>query len=209
MDYSKAKQYILGRMEKEVPLDFRYHNLRHSLDVLQSAERLASAENITGKDLDLLKTAALFHDSGFIFQYTCNESVGCEIARQSLPEFGYSATDIERICGMIMATAVPQRPANKLEQILCDADLDYLGRGDFEIIAETLREELNHRGREFTEREWIAFQLDFMEKHRYFTEAARKLRDAMKRENIDKLKRALHVAQKEGNQKSEDRSQNK
>ena len=68
MDYSKAKKYILIRMEKEVPLDFRYHNLRHSLDVLQAAVRLASSENIRGKDLDLLKTAALFHDSGFIFQ---------------------------------------------------------------------------------------------------------------------------------------------
>ncbi len=196
-------------MEKEVPLDFRYHNLRHSLDVLQAAERLASTENVSGKDLDLLRTAALFHDSGFIFQYICNEPVGCEIARQSLPEFGYDKSDIEKICCLIMATAIPQSPGNKLEQILCDADLDYLGRDDFEIIAETLREELKHRGREFTAKEWIAFQLDFMEKHKYFTEAARNLRDAKKQENIDKLKRALHVAQKEGNQKSEDRSQNK
>ena len=191
MDYTKAKQYILGRMEKEVPLDFRYHNLRHSLDVLQAAERLASAENMSVKELDLLKTAALFHDSGFIFQYGCNEPVGCEIARQSLPEFGYGKADIEKICGMIMATAIPQSPGNKLEQILCDADLDYLGRDDFETIAETLREELKHRGREFTAEEWTAFQLDFMTKHKYFTQAARKLREAKKLENMGKLKKSL------------------
>jgi HD superfamily phosphodiesterase len=190
MDYSKAKEYILDRMEKEVPLDFRYHNLRHSLDVLQSAERLASAENISGKDLELLKTAALFHDSGFIFQYTRNEPVGCEIARQSLPEFGYENADIEKICGMIMATAIPQDPKNHLEEILCDADLDYLGRDDFETIAETLRDELKLRGREFTTKEWIAFELDFMERHKYFTDAARKLRDEKKLKNIDKLKRS-------------------
>ena len=205
MDYSKARQYILGRMEKEVPLDFRYHNLRHSLDVLQATERLASAENINGKDLDLLKTAALFHDSGFIFEYSCNEPIGCRIARQALPEFGYEAADIEKICGIIMATAIPQSPQNHLEQIICDADLGYLGRNDFETIAETLREELKLRGREFTAKEWISFQLDFMEKHKYFTDAARQLRDTKKHENIDKLVRALQATQKE----SGVRSQNK
>lgn len=189
MDYSKAKKYILARMEKEVPMDFRYHNLRHSLDVLQAAERLASSENITGKELDLLKTAALFHDAGFIFQYTCNEPVGCEIVKQALPEFGYEAADIEKICSMIMATAIPQSPKNHLEEILCDADLDYLGRDDFGTIAETLRDELKLQGKEFTEEEWIAFQLDFMKKHRYFTESARNLRNAKKRENFDKLKK--------------------
>ena len=191
MDYSKAKKYILVRMEKEVPLDFRYHNLRHSLDVLQAAERLASSENVSGKDLDLLKTAALFHDSGFIFQYACNEKIGCEIARQALPEFGYGKDDTEQICSMIMATAIPQNPGSHLAQILCDADLDYLGRDDFKTIAETLREELSLQGREFTEKEWIAFQLDFMEKHKYFTDAARKLRNAKKLENIVKLKKSL------------------
>jgi predicted metal-dependent HD superfamily phosphohydrolase len=195
MDYSKAKEYILDRMEKEVPLDFRYHNLRHSLDVLQAAERLASAENISGKDLELLKTAALFHDSGFIFQYIRNEPVGCEIARQSLPEFGYEKADIEKICGMIMATAIPQNPRNHLEQILCDADLDYLGRDDFETIAETLRDELKLMGREFATKEWIAFELDFMERHKYFTASARKLRDMKKMKNIDKLRRALPASQ--------------
>ncbi|HCE44604.1 MAG TPA: phosphohydrolase [Lentisphaeria bacterium] len=191
MDYSKARHYILGRMEKELPPDLLYHRLEHSLDVLQAVEKLASAEKIGGKDLELLKTAALFHDSGFIFQYACNEPVGCEIARQSLPEFGYSSRDIEKICGMIMATAIPQSPKNHLEQMLCDADLDYLGRDDFGKIAENLREELKKHGREFTDEEWIAFQIDFLEKHVYFTRAARKMRSARKQENVDRLRKCI------------------
>ena len=191
MDYSKARQYILGRMENEFSPDLLYHNMEHSLDVLQAAERLASAEDICGRDLELLKTAALFHDSGFIYQYTCNETVGCEIARKSLPEFGYTREDIEKICGMIMATAIPQSPKNHLEQILCDADVDYLGRDDFEKIAEKLREELKHRGREFTKEEWIDFQLDFLKKHGYFTQAARKMRDAKKQENVERLRKSI------------------
>jgi len=189
MDYSKARQYILDRMEKELPRDLLYHKLEHSLDVLAAAERIASAEDICGKDLELLKTAALFHDSGFIYQYKCNEKVACEIARQSLPEFGYASGDIEKICGMIMATSIPQGPKNLLEKILCDADLDYLGRDDFEGIAETLRREMKLHGREFTDEEWLAFQLDFLEMHSYFTQSAKKMRDAKKQENIDRLRK--------------------
>jgi len=192
MDYSRAREYILGRMEKELSPDLLYHKLEHSLDVLQAVERLASAENICGRDLELLKTAALFHDSGFICQYACNEPVGCEIARQSLPEFGYTGGDIEKICGMILATAIPQSPKNLLEQILCDADLDYLGRDDFEAIAETLRRELKLHGREFTDKDWIAFQLDFLKAHEYFTKSARKTRNAEKKENVERLNKSLN-----------------
>ena len=34
-----------------------------------------------------------------------------------LPEYGYSTGQIDRICGMIMATQIPQTPHNKLEEI--------------------------------------------------------------------------------------------
>ena len=37
---------------------------------------------------------------------------------------------------LILATKVPQKPKNKLEKIICDADLDYLGREDFDNISD-------------------------------------------------------------------------
>ena len=40
-----------------------------------------------------------------------------------------------------MATKMPQRPKNLLQQIICDADLDYLGRNDFFILSEKLHKE--------------------------------------------------------------------
>lgn len=54
-----------------------------------------------------------------------HEFEGCLIARTALPGFGYTGEDI-MICGMIMATKIPQSPTNILEEIICDADLDYL-----------------------------------------------------------------------------------
>ncbi|MCK9612757.1 MAG: hypothetical protein PHR81_00260 [Bacteroidales bacterium] len=40
-----------------------------------------------------------------------------------------------------MATKIPTKLKNKLEKLLCDADLDYLGREDYMEISNRLRRE--------------------------------------------------------------------
>ena len=97
------------------------------------AAGIALKENINEKDTELIKMAAMFHDSGFIKKYDDNEVIGCKIAKEFLPEFGYSQEEIETICGMILATHTPQNPKNKLEEVLADADLDYLGRASYQV----------------------------------------------------------------------------
>jgi uncharacterized protein len=87
--------------------------------------------------MTLLKTACLFHDIGFTISGQDHEERGCEIAEEVLPDLNYDSDQINRIKGMIMATKIPQTPNNKLEQIICDADLDYLGRDDFFSIGDT------------------------------------------------------------------------
>src|SRR4051812_40856788 len=114
MQFKKAKAYINGRLRKELPRHLSYHSVAHVKDVYAAAERLASAEGVKGRDLKLLLTAVMFHDCGFMVNSKEHEKIGCDIARQSLPEFGYAPEDIERICGMIMATRIPQTPANLL-----------------------------------------------------------------------------------------------
>lgn len=191
MDFEKVKKCILGRMQQELPKGLNYHKLEHSLDVLEAVERIAKAEGVDSKELILLKTAAIFHDSGFMVQYEQNEPVGCEIACEVLPGFGYNPEEIKSICTMILSTAIPQNPRDHLSEILCDADLDYLGRDDFYRIATDLREELESHGRAFSEQEWIKFEVDFLEKHQYFTETSRKIREPIKQKYIKELKNAL------------------
>lgn len=43
-----------------------YHHWKHTQHVLEVAEYIAQQENITDKEMLLIKTAALFHDAGFI-----------------------------------------------------------------------------------------------------------------------------------------------
>ena len=188
MQFQKAKSYINTRLRKELPKHLTYHSVAHVRDVYKAAERLAEAEGVKGEDLKLLLTAVLFHDSGFIVQSKEHEKIGCDIVREHLPRFDYTPEQIERICGMIMATRIPQTPHNLLEEIIADADLDYLGRDDFWTIGNTLFEELQMYGIIQTEDEWNALQIRFLDQHHYFTDTAIRTRQPKKDEYTAILK---------------------
>ena len=188
MEILKANQYIIRKLEKELPPELTYHNFRHTIDVLRFAELLAVAEGITGEDLALVQTAAAYHDAGFLRQYSKNEPIGCDIAREELPRFNYSDKHIEKICEIIMATQVPQQPKDILGEIVADSDLDYLGTEDFYYQGDCLRRELASQNITFTEKEWIELEIDFMEKHSYFTNTSQMLRNDLKAKFIEELK---------------------
>ncbi len=188
MQFEKVKKFILGKLRKELPKNLTYHSLGHIKDVYGAAETLAELEKVTGDDLTLLLTAVLFHDSGFLTQQKDHERLSCELAQQYLPSYDYTPEQIERISGMIMATRIPQTPHNKLEKIICDADLDYLGRDDFFIIGDRLYDELCMYGIISNENEWNKLQVRFLEGHRYFTASAKKLRKAKKDEYLALVK---------------------
>jgi uncharacterized protein len=189
--YAKAEQFILDKLKSGLPENLYYHGLHHVLDVLSSAEMLGEMENINGHDMELLRLAALFHDSGYVFSAKDHEIKGCNIARESLPGFGYSAEEIETICGMIMATRYPQKPHNLLEEIICDADLDYLGRDDFFEIGSTLFREMNNNGSITDEKDWNKHQEIFLSSHHYFTKAANDLRRVKKEQHLSKIREVL------------------
>jgi predicted metal-dependent HD superfamily phosphohydrolase len=191
MEFKKVEKFILGKLKKELPKNLTYHSLGHIKDVYSAAQSLAKLEDIKGEDLTLLLTAVLFHDSGFLKQQKDHERVGCEYVREYLPEYSYTEEQIEKICGMIMATKIPQTPHNKLEQIICDADLDYLGRDDFFTIGNKLWDELCMYGIINTEVEWNKLQVRFLENHHYFTSSSKSLRKKKKAENLALIKSKL------------------
>lgn len=190
MRLDRAKQYILERLHSDLPDHLYYHGVHHVLDVLNATLTLAEGEQIQEADaLVLLQTAALYHDSGFIYTYRGHESKSCEIVRTVLPAFEYNDAQIDQICGMIMATKIPQSPQNHLEKILCDADLDYLGRADFAPIAQSLFEELYGLGMINDKNAWNELQVLFLREHRYWTYTARQSRDQTKQQHLESLLR--------------------
>ena len=187
MQFHEAKTYIYNRLNRELPKHLSYHGFWHTEDVYHAATRLAAAEKITGKDLTLLLTAVIFHDSGFIISGNEHEATSCAIVKDVLPQFAYQDNDIEKICGMIMATRLPQTANNLSEQVICDADLDYLGRNDFFSIGKRLFREFKFLGVVKNETDWDLLQIRFLEKHHYFTQTAINTRDAKKQEHLNFL----------------------
>ncbi len=187
-DFEQARQYALERLNQDLPAALVYHSLEHTRDdVVPAVERLAALEGIEGEPLMLLLTAAFYHDLGFIEQYNDHERVSVRIARAMLPQFGYSEAQIEAISGMIMATKLPQSPQNHLEKILADADLDNLGRDDFLERSQALRDEFDALDMGVNDEDWYERQLQFLQKHRYFTAAAQQLREANKQQHLKEL----------------------
>jgi predicted metal-dependent HD superfamily phosphohydrolase len=186
--FKESAAHIREKMLKGLSGKFQYHNLDHVMDVLDAAIRLGEMEGISDHEMELLKVAVMYHDAGYIKGLKDHESLSCEIVREQLPGFGYTMEEIEIICGLIMATKIPQTPETKLQQIICDADLDYLGRDDFFEIGDNLFLEFRKYGLLTTEAEWQAMQQRFLENHAYFTDSAKRLRDAKKQENLEKVK---------------------
>jgi predicted metal-dependent HD superfamily phosphohydrolase len=188
MNIQAAETFILEKLKNELPTNLYYHSFNHVIDVLNAAIQYAEMEKISENDTLLLKTAALFHDSGFTIQSENHEELGCDIAKKFLPQFDYKESDIHIICGMIMATKIPQKPNNILEKIICDADLDYLGRDDFWEIGHNLYKELEVFGILTNEVDWNRLQLKFLSTHQYFTQSAKALRKNKKEAHTKKIR---------------------
>jgi uncharacterized protein len=187
-----AHQYALARLRRDLPPALHYHALRHTQDdVLSAVERLAALSGITGRSLDLLRTAAMFHDIGYIQTRTEHEAASIAITRAVLPSFGFSPEDITEIVGMIEATKLPQTPHTLSEAILADADLDSLGRVDFFIRSEELHREHTAYGSVTARDDWYEQQHRFLCQHKFHAAVARASRDAQKFRNIAQLARDM------------------
>jgi uncharacterized protein len=191
-NFEKARHYAAHRLEHELSPKLLYHGFAHTRDeVVPSAELLAGMEGVYGESLDLLRTAAWYHDIGFIEQPPNHEMISARIAVDVLPGFGYTDSQIEIVKGAILATTIPQSPTSILEKIVADADLNVLGRKDFLQRNNDLRRELAFFGKEYSDVEWFTGQLKFIKKHTFFTASALALLNGQKLLNIAAMENVL------------------
>jgi hypothetical protein len=191
MDFKGAEKYIIEKLSNELPHNLYYHNIEHTLSVYESVKMYAVLEKVDAADMILIKTAALYHDSGFLIRYRENEICSVQIIEEVLPEFDYTEIQIEAISKMIMSTEIPNKPKNLLDKILCDADLDYLGTNDFFMRGMKLFKEWNDHGIVTSLKEWYYQELYFLQQHEFFTKSAIKLRQNTKMKHLAQVKELL------------------
>jgi len=191
IQFTDIQEIILDKLEKELPSFLYYHNVKHTVDVVTEVELIGWAEGLDDKDILLLKTAGLFHDAGHTIAYDDHEYHGTVLAREFLPAYGYTEEEIDRICDIIMATKLPPQPKDLLQRIICDADLDYLGRSDMIPVSNTLYKELKEQEKIGSLNDWNKLQVKFISGHQYFTETARNLREVNKQKQIERIEKLI------------------
>jgi predicted metal-dependent HD superfamily phosphohydrolase len=194
-------QYIRELFKDELPAGIKYHNAEHTLHptrgVVAVANRIALAENISEHDRELLLVAAYFHDTGYIREYDKNEPIAARMAGRILKLIGYKPAEIKKVQKMILATDLAHKPQSLVEKILCDADLDHLGRDDFFKRDGKLRKGRSARGIDVSdEAKWYKGTLDLITNHKYYTGSQIKLRKEKKQKNIEQLQKILDSIEK-------------
>ena len=189
-DYQDAFNKVEAFLLKELPLYYTYHSIEHFRDVVKQAERIAKKEKINKAGILDIKLAAWLHDVGYIWGPLDHEEKSVEYAKVILNEMKFPKSKIGLITGMIMATKMPQSPKNHFEQIICDADLDYLGRNDFEDISSNLLKELEIN-QKITNFNWLKIQEKFLKSHSYFTLTSQKSREKNKQKRLRKIEDIL------------------
>ena len=183
---------VYSLIESRLSPKLTYHGIHHTKDVHDVCKFYIGHYKISDSEAELLEIAAVAHDIGFIHTYRNHEAVGAEMIKEVMFDHNYSEDQMDAVAEMILATKVPQQPKNFLSEILCDADLDYLGRSDFDIIGRTLKNEWELYGVfEDLDENFDKLQISFLKNHSFHTDYARKYRTPEKLKHLAALEARL------------------
>ena len=91
--------------------------------------------------MKILKISALFHDMGYIDAYDDHEIDSAARAREFLVAREVDEKYIKQVEAAILSTKMPQSPQDKIDNILCDADLMNLTFDDYFVQIDLMRME--------------------------------------------------------------------
>lgn len=189
---TKSEKYVESVLSARCPQNYRYHNFHHIKKVVDAAIIISENENINDSEKEIIILACLFHDIGYIDICEGHEVRSCVYAREFLSKENYPELKIRQIESCILATKIPQSPKNKLEMIVCDADLHHLGSEDFLEVGNNLRYEIEFSHQiSFTNESWLEKTISFNKSHSYFTDYAKRLYGLKKGSNIRQLEMLL------------------
>ncbi|PSL26069.1 Pycsar system effector family protein [Dyadobacter jiangsuensis] len=189
----KVKHHVHHFFGTKALAQLSYHNLVHTESVVGNAVKIANHYRLEDKETFIVVTAAWFHDTGYSTgEAAGHEKRGAEMAAEFLRSEEVDEDVIAEVEGCILATVWPQKPANFLQQVVCDADLYHLGTPEFSDWNKLVRKEAEHRlGRKIDKTEWRKSTIKLLENHEYQTDYCRDLLDKQKKKNLDKLKQKL------------------
>lgn len=189
---NKASYYVIEQFENKFPKGITYHDLSHTTEAVQAAKIIGENSGINAVQFEILLLAAWFHDIGYKEDYNDHEERSAKLSSEFLTEHNYPSDSIDMIIRIILSTKLPHKPANLLEEIMCDSDICYIGKKEFYIRSQVLRVEWeNMLGKKFSDLEWIRMNIDFLMKNKFHTKYAKSLYDDHRKENLAKLQKKI------------------
>lgn len=188
----QARSYAEIVFQQEIFVDYTYHNLEHTKEVVQAVELIGVRCGLGEDELESATLAAWLHDTGYAEGADDHEQAAVTKAREMLLKWGAGSKKIMEISEAILATQMPQQPLSMISKVICDADLIHLAGADCLQKNQKLREEwAKLRGHAMTDEEWITSSMEFMKAHKYHTPYGQTILEPAKNNNIMLLSRLL------------------
>lgn len=178
---------ILDELKRKLAQNLSYHSYEHTIDVANVCNKYISLYKIDDQMAKLIRIAAVCHDFGYTVSPLLHEERSITLIEPLLKTV-LTKAEIDLVNGMIRATIIPQQPKTFYDKIIADADLDYLGREDYDKLSENLHQEFLYFGVIETECEWLNLQINFLENHKYHTLYAKWNRRKLKLIKLKELK---------------------
>jgi len=205
-----VRRYVLDLLATRLDPQLRYHNLAHTVSVRNAVLQLGRSAGLDDSDLELLELAAWFHDTGFTEVTEGHEEVSKRIARAFLSSRGYPEERIRQVERLIDVTRLDEPPRTRLEQLMKDADLNNLAGPNYLHTLDNLRHERRvFYGEEYSDEEWLATNVAFLENHQYFTPEAQRTYGAGKQDNLDMVRRLLEARKEKKKKKKQKKEKRK
>jgi hypothetical protein len=183
---NKVEAHVRKLFSDRELTEHAYHNFTHTLEVVEVAFNISIVEKLNSDELEILQIASWFHDVGYFNCCDGHEEQSAKIAKEFLRKESFPEDKIEKVVSCILCTKIPQNPKNKMEEIICDADLHHLGLPDAKAKGDILRLEFERSGiKKFTDIEWLKSSISFFCDHKFFTDCAIKKYDYQK--NLNKM----------------------
>ena len=204
MDILKiSEDYAKNLLKDKLSSVYTYHNLDHTIQVVDKIKILAKEENISPEDTENLILAGWFHDLGYVDDADNHEEESRKIASDFLKQHQFSEERIAKIGELILATDKFYKPKNHLEEIIKDADLYHLASDDYFRICENLRQEIKEvHHQKFSKQQWSELNIVFFSKHQFYTKFAKENWQPEKEKNVEKILSSIKNMKEEKKEKS-------
>ncbi len=188
----KAEQIATDILLNQLPPYFTYHNLTHTILVVEGAKTFGKAENFTEEEMEVLLIAAWFHDTGLAYTKKEHEEKSVIIATEFLEGEGAAKKLISNVSECIRATKLGMVPLDSMQKVIKDADMFHLSQEDYEDFAKKLRVEwaLVYL-KSYSNLEWHRLNLNFLSSLEFYTEYAKDLLGEKKEKIIKKIRKKI------------------